>query len=220
MRTVIFDLDGTLAETSGDLLHAANAVFAAEGHGAPLTAADARTAMTGGRAMLRLGSDRLGLGWGDADLTLRYAALVDVYADAIAVHTRLYPGAAAAVERLRAGGTAVGICTNKPAFLAERLMSALGVRALFASLVGGDTLAVRKPDPAPLRLALAQAGGPDARGIMVGDTLTDRAAARNAGIPAVLVTFGAEAGAVAGHAPEALIDHFDDLDAALARLWP
>ncbi len=220
MRTVLFDLDGTLADTADDLLAAANAVFEAAGHGRPLTRADAPVAMLGGRPMLRLGAARLGLGWDGPAVDARYGDLLDAYEGAIAVHTRLFPGAAAAVERLRAGGAAVGICTNKPAYLADRLLAQLGVRDLFGALVGGDTLPVRKPDPAPVHLALREAGGAAARGVLVGDTATDRDAARNAGIPCVLVTFGAEAATVGALAPEALIDHFDALDDALARVLP
>lgn len=220
MRTVIFDLDGTLADTADDLLAAANAVFAACGHAAPLTRADAATAMRGGRAMLRLGADRLGLRWDEDAVGAAYPMLLDHYAGAIAVHTRMFPGAIAAVEALRAQGIATGICTNKPAWLAERLMRDLGVRDLFASLVGGDTLPVRKPDPAPLILALEGAGGAAARGLMVGDTRTDHDAARNAGIPVALVTFGAEAEGVADHGPDAILYHFDALPETVARLLP
>jgi phosphoglycolate phosphatase len=220
MRTVIFDLDGTLADTGDDLLAAANAVFEAGGHGRPLGPADRATAMRGGRAMLRLGAGRLGLTWDEAALAAGYARLLLAYEAAIAVHTRLFPGAAEAVAALRRGGIAVGICTNKPAFLAGRLLAELGVRDLFGSLVGGDTLSARKPDPAPLHLALRLAGGAGARGLMVGDTATDREAARNARIPAALVTFGAEAETVAGLAPEALIGHFDELPGVVARLLP
>jgi phosphoglycolate phosphatase len=220
MRTVIFDLDGTLADTADDLLAAANAVFEAGGHGRPLTRADAGTAMRGGRAMLRLGADRLGLGWDEAAVGAAYPPLLEAYAAAIAVHTRLFPGVVEALGALHAGGIATGICTNKPAWLAERLMHALGVRDLFASLVGGDTLPVRKPDPAPLRLALEGAGGASARGLMVGDTRTDHDAARNAGIPVALVTFGAEAHGVAEHGPDAILHHFDALPETVARLLP
>jgi phosphoglycolate phosphatase len=218
MRTVIFDLDGTLADTSADLLAAANAAFDRAGLGAPLTAADALTAFHGGRAMLRLGATRLGLDWAEADLGRWYPVLLAAYREAIAVHTRLYPGAVEAVERLRARGVAVGICTNKPDDLAEALLAALGVRGLFASMVGANTLPVRKPDPAPLRHAIALAGGDAGRALLVGDTATDRETGRAAGVPVALVTFGPEGRGIDRLAPEALLDHYDGLDGVVARL--
>lgn len=218
MRTVIFDLDGTLADTSADLLAAANAAFAAAGHAGPMTAGDALTAFHGGRAMLRAGAARLGLGWDDAEIGRWYPVLLDAYRDGIAVHTRLYPGAVEAVERLRAGGVAVGICTNKPDDLAEALLAALGVRGLFAAMVGANTLTVRKPDPAPLRHAIALAGGDAGRALLVGDTATDRETGRAAGVPVALVTFGPEGNGIARLEPEALLDHYDGLDAVVDRL--
>jgi phosphoglycolate phosphatase len=212
MRTVIFDLDGTLADTSRDLIEAANACFTALGHAAPLDpVADAATAFRGGRAMLSLGFSRLE---GRADPALvdrEYPLLLRYYEDAIDRHTRLYPGAEAAIEALLADGFAVGICTNKPARLAEILMRRLGVRTLFGSLVGADTLPVRKPDPAPYRLAVEEAGGVLTRSMLIGDTVTDRETARAAGVPCALVTFGPDGAGVRDLAPEALLDHFDAL---------
>lgn len=219
--SVIFDLDGTLADTSADLIAAANACFAARGQGAPLDPlADAATAFAGGRAMLRLGMERLGQGWSEADVDRDYPVLLEAYGGAIDVHTRLYPGAMAAVERLWGAGHKVGICTNKPAGLAETLMTRLGVRDRFAALVGADTLPVRKPDPAPLFETIARVGGDPARAVLIGDTVTDRETARAAGIPSVLVTFGPTGRAVAELAPEALLDHYDGLDAVLSGLHP
>jgi phosphoglycolate phosphatase len=218
MRTVIFDLDGTLADTSADLLAAANAAFGAAGHAGPLTAADALTAFHGGRAMLRLGAMRLGLGWDEEEVGRWYPVLLDAYRDGIAVHTRMYPGAVEAVERLRAGGVAVGICTNKPDDLAEALLAALGVRGMFASMVGANTLPVRKPDPAPLRHAIALAGGDARRALLIGDTATDRDTGRAAGVPVALVTFGPEERGIERLAPEALLDHYDALDGVVSRL--
>lgn len=215
MRTVIFDLDGTLADTSADLIDAANACFRALGHGDLLDpSADALTAFHGGRAMLRLGFSRLGQGdgqGGEAEVDREYLRLLDFYEGGIARQTTLYPGAIAAVEALRVAGFATGICTNKPERLAAILLDRLGVRHHFASLVGADTLPVRKPDPAPYRASVARAGGTLSRSMLVGDTETDRKTAAAAGVPVALVTFGPEGSGVARHAPEMLLDHFDDL---------
>jgi phosphoglycolate phosphatase len=210
--TIVFDLDGTLADTSADLLTAANACF-----DRPLLGtADALTAFLGGRAMLRLGYQRLGRTWSEADVDRDYPRLLAAYAEGICVSTQLYPGVVAAVEGLRVAGYATAICTNKPEGLAVALVRKLGIADLFGALVGADTLPVRKPDPAPYRLAVERVGG--GRSMLVGDTETDRKTALAAGVPVALVTFGPEGQSVARLEPEALLHHFDDLREIAGRL--
>lgn len=220
MRTIVFDLDGTLADTSKDLLAAANACFEHLGFGAVLDGRDTLVAFHGGRAMLRTGFDRLGLPYDEVDINRAYPNLLAAYADRIDVHTRLYPGAVAAVEALRSAGFATAICTNKPEGLAETLLQRLGVRDLFGALVGADTFPVRKPDPLPFRAAVERAGGAMAQSLLVGDTETDRKTGIAAGVPVILVTFGPEGRSIARLQPEALLDHFDDLPGLAARLLP
>lgn len=218
MRTVVFDLDGTLADTSDDLLAAANGCFRQLGHGDVLDARDRLTAFHGGRAMLRVGFERLGIAYDDADIAREYPRLLAAYGEAIDVHTRLYPGAVAAVEALRAMGFATAICTNKPEALAVELVRRLGIAGLFGALVGADTLATRKPDPAPYLAAVKRAGGDVSRSMLIGDTETDRKTGLAVGIPVALVTFGPEGAGVARLNPEALLDHFDHLPALATRL--
>lgn len=218
MRSVIFDLDGTLADTSGDLLAAANYCFETLGHGTVLGAGDAGTALRGGRAMLTLGFERLGVAYTSADLDAQYPVLLKAYGAAIDHHTVLYPGVREAVARLSAAGVKVGICTNKPEGLAQTLMTRLNFRAEFASLVGADTLPVRKPDPAPFVAAVTRAGGDPANALLVGDTATDRNTSKAAGVPSVLVTFGPSDEDVKALHAEAYMDHYDDLDAIVERL--
>ncbi|MDU8945852.1 HAD-IA family hydrolase [Ovoidimarina sediminis] len=214
MRTVIFDLDGTLADTSGDLIRAANACFRRLGHGDLLDPiSDAGTAFRGGRAMLRLGFSRVGLN-DEALVDAEFQPFIEFYRDAIDVETRFYPGALDAIETLRLRGYAVGICTNKPEGLAELLMTRLGAREMFASLVGADTLSVRKPDPAPYLAAVTRAGGDPRRSCLIGDTETDRETARAAGVPCALVTFGPDGNGVADLSPEGLLPDY----AALPRV--
>ncbi len=219
MRTVIFDLDGTLADTSQDLIAAANACFRAMGQAVALDPiADARVAFRGGRAMLTEGLSRLA---GDVDTALvdaYYPEFLGLYAENIDTHTSLYPGAMDAVETLRANGYAVGICTNKPSGLAETLLDRLGVLGAFGSMIGADTLPVRKPDPAPYFAAVERAGGHPSQSLLVGDTETDRKTAAAAGVPSVLVTFGPDGEGVRDLAPEATIAHFDELPAVADRL--
>ena len=215
---VVFDLDGTLADTSADLIAAANACFRGLGHGDlldPVT--DALTAFHGGRAMLKLGLERVGA-MEEAVISAQYPLLLAAYAAGIDTHTRLYPGVVPAIEALRSAGYATAICTNKPEGLAETLVTRLGIRGLFDSLIGADTLPTRKPDPAPYLAAVTRAGGDPARSLLVGDTETDRKTAAAAGVPCLLVTFGPEGRGVARLAPEALLDHYDHLPALVARL--
>jgi phosphoglycolate phosphatase len=217
MRTVVFDLDGTLADTSADLLAAANSCFRGLGHGDMLDAGDTLTAFHGGRAMLRLGFSRLD-GYTEADVSAQYPVLLAAYANAIDTHTTLYPGAVAAVTALRDAGFALAICTNKPADLAETLTQRLGIRGLFGALVGSDTLSVRKPDPAPLYEAIARVGGNPSRALLIGDTQTDRDTGLAAGVPVALVTFGPEGDGVARMQPDALLRHYDDLTELVQRM--
>ncbi|MGA9409672.1 MAG: HAD-IA family hydrolase [Roseobacter sp.] len=212
MKTVIFDLDGTLADTSGDLIAAANVCFRQMGAGDMLDPmADQATALRGGRAMLTLGMARLGRAEDSVEIDRYYPVLLEAYGEAIDVHTVMYPGAMDAVEELKRRGYGVGICTNKPEGLAETLLQRLGVRDAFASMIGADTLAVRKPDPEPLFEAARRAGGMPEKCLLVGDSDTDRNTARAAGVPSVLVTFGPAGGDMAALTPEALLEQYVDL---------
>jgi phosphoglycolate phosphatase len=220
MRTVIFDLDGTLADTSGDLIAAANVCFCDLGLGDLLDpATDAATAFRGGRAMLRLGFSRAGQGdEAEVEVERAFPRFLDHYGAHIDVHTQVYPGALEALEVLRQAGYALGVCTNKPEGLAETLLTRLGVRDLFGALIGADTLPTRKPDAAPYRAAVTRAGGILAQSYLLGDTETDRETARAAGVPSALVTFGPTGRGVEALAPEGLLDHYDDLVALTRRL--
>lgn len=220
MRTVVFDLDGTLADTSADLLAAANSCFASMGHGSVLDERDRLVAFHGGRAMLRAGFDRLGIGYDEDAISRWYPHLLTAYADGIDTHTRLYPGAVAAIEALRGAGFATAICTNKPEGLAVELVRRLGITDLFGALIGADTFPSRKPDPVPYVAAVQRAGGEVTRSILIGDTETDRKTGLAAGVPVVLVTFGPEGRAIERLAPEALLDHYDDLPGLAAQLLP
>ncbi len=221
MRTVVFDLDGTLADTSGDLIAAVNVCFEQMGQGSPLDpVADALVAFGGGRAMLRLGFQRLGGAWSETDVDSQFPVLLDAYAQAIAVHTTLYPGAVQAVKDLRAAGFATAICTNKPEFLAVMLCDHLGISDLFGALIGADTLPVRKPDPEHYLETVRRVGGTAARSLLIGDTITDRDTARAAGVPIVLVGFGPEGDGVSRMMPDAVLGHYDELAGVIDRLLP
>ncbi len=220
MRTVIFDLDGTLADTSVDLINAANACFNDLGLGNLLDPAkDARVAVRGGRMMLTEGFRRVG--WQDlSEIDRQYPRLLEAYGQDVATHTVLYDGALAAVEQLKANGFKVGVCTNKPEGLAEAVLQSLGVRDAFGSMIGADTLPVRKPDPAPFREAVLRAGGNPERALLVGDSETDQNTALAAGVPSVMVGFGPAGMEVASLKPDAIITHFNELFDVATTLLP
>ncbi|MBE1284868.1 MAG: HAD-IA family hydrolase [Rhodobacteraceae bacterium] len=211
MRTVIFDLDGTLADTSGDLLAAANACFRDMGYGDLLEhGPDSGVALRGGRYMLTEGLHRVDA-FKPETVDSYYPVLLEAYGAALDHHTVMYPGAMEAVAALSDRGYGVGICTNKPEGLAEQLMQSLGVRDAFACLIGADTLPVRKPDPEPLREAARRAGGLPEHTILIGDSDTDRNTAKAAGVPSVLVTFGPSGEDMEALAPEGLLHRYEDL---------
>ena len=220
MNSAIFDLDGTLADTSGDLIAAANQVLAEEGHRKSLDPAiDCLTAFQGGRALLRRG---MSLSTGERPeegyVNCLYAEFLAVYAVNIDTHTQLYPGVVPALRELRNRGWRLGVCTNKPEGLARTLLGRLGLLAILDSLVGADTLPVRKPDPKPLLHSIEQAGGVPDRSVFVGDTEMDLLTARAAGLPIVLVEFGPQRDVVRLLEPDAFLTGFSDLPALAADL--
>lgn len=214
-RTIVFDLDGTLADTSADLLAAANTALDRGGYEPSLTAAQhGRLAMRGAVAMLGAA-----LGPKHPDLDRLYPALIEAYAERDHADSRLYPGVERVIGRMAADGARMAVCTNKRADLAQQVLEKLGLRDHFRALIGRDSLAVCKPDPEPLREAVRRAGGDPAHAVMIGDTNTDLQAARAAGVPCILVPFGAEVD-VAALQPDMVMDHFDDLPGLLALLGP
>lgn len=224
MRAVIFDLDGTLADTAGDLLAAANAALAPEGMALLDPVEDRPVAGRGGRAMIRRAIAKQG---GEPDSAAMialtdalYPRLLDAYSVRLAHETRLYDGVIACLDALEMAGWRLGICTNKPERLARALMQELGVLHRFGALLGADTLAVRKPDPEHLIETCRRIGADPARSILIGDTETDLRTARNASVPCILTTFGFAESPVAGLKPDAILDHYRDLPAMAEGFVP
>ncbi|QHQ35299.1 HAD hydrolase-like protein [Algicella marina] len=215
MRAAIFDLDGTLADTSADLLAAANACF-------PQTcltmAEDRALAFQGGRAMLRVALERQGRAWTEETVAELYPRLLEHYERHIARDTRLFPGVEAALDRLALAGWGLGVCTLKPEGLADLLLRKLGVRDRFATLTGQDSLPYKKPDPRHLLDTIAGAGGVPAHSVLIGDSQTDRDTAANADVACILVTFRPDGLDVGAMNAAGLLDHFDDLPALLDGL--
>jgi phosphoglycolate phosphatase len=144
------------------------------------------------------------------------AIYVPYYEAHIAVHSRPYGGAEAALDLLRMCGARLAICTNKPEHPTRKLLAVFGWTDFFASVIGGDTLPARKPDAAPLLEAVRRAGGGAA--VMVGDSITDIETANAARLPSVAVSFGYRDRPAKELGATAVIDRFDELVPALEGL--
>ena len=206
---IVFDLDGTLVESAPSLHAAAARLLAAEGI-APLPLATIRSFVGDGLPMLVA---RIMAAVGQPPETALHERLLrafeaDYGADPVAL-TEPMPGAVEAVRVLRDAGCAMALCTNKPVAPARAILSSLGLLDAFGAVVGGDCLPVRKPDPAPLRLAKARLGG--GRCLSVGDSEVDAETARAAGMPLLLFTRGYRRRPVAELPHAAAFDRFAEL---------
>jgi len=212
---VIFDLDGTLADTALDLTASLNHALGALGRSS-IPADDVRRMVGhGARALLRKGL--AATGEVDDDLIEKaFPLLVGYYEDHIADHTKPFDGVEDALAALDARGVKLAICTNKLETLTLALVDALGWQNRFAAIVGGDTLPQRKPDPTPVHEAIRRAGG--GRAAFVGDSISDTRAAHAAGIKCIALTFGFSDRPADQLGADALIDRYDQLLPTLERL--
>ena len=212
---LVFDLDGTIAETAGDLVGALNAAIAPEGL-APIALAQARAMVgAGARALIQRAYVSQERSLDPATLDRLFAAFLTHYEANIANESTLFPGLVAAMDRLEARGFALAVCTNKIERPARKLLSALGIADRFRAICGQDTFAIAKPDPRILTLTIARAGGTVGDCVMIGDSGADIATAKAAHVPVVAVDFGYTDRPIEEFAPDRVISHFDDLDAAV-----
>jgi phosphoglycolate phosphatase len=187
IRTVLFDLDGTLLDTAPDLAAALNTVLR-ENHRSVLPCEQIRPLVShGGIALIRLGFD---LEPGDPDFETRRRRLLEVYRENLSVRTRPFPGMDELLHAIETRGLNWGVVTNKPAWLTEPLLADLGLIQRAACVVSGDTLENRKPHPAPMLHACTLAGSKPAECVYIGDAQRDIEAGRNAGMHTVVALFG------------------------------
>lgn len=183
---VFFDLDGTLVDSAPDMIEAMRRLRVELGE-SPVGAESIGSVVSkGGRAMIRRGFPAAD----DARVEVLLPRFLDLYAEAIATHSALFPGMDAVLAGLEARGTRWGIVTNKPGLLARALLNALQLDARCAALVTGDCLPQKKPDPAPILRACEIAGVAAARCIYVGDDLRDIEAGRAAGMRTIAAGWG------------------------------
>jgi phosphoglycolate phosphatase len=215
---VVFDLDGTLADTAPDLIATLNVILGREGL-PPVPVEGANELIgAGARALVERGFEAGQRELAPAKSDALYRDFLAHYAENLCNESRLFPGVVEALDTLAAQGFRFAVCTNKIEAHSRRLLDALGVSARFAAICGRDTFAYFKPDPRHLTLTIEQAGGDPARSIMVGDSITDIATAKAAAIPVVGVTFGYTDRPVRELEPDVAIDAYEELPGAVAAI--
>ncbi|MEN8170924.1 MAG: HAD-IA family hydrolase [Pseudomonadota bacterium] len=187
IRTVLFDLDGTLADTAPDLAFALNEVLREQGC-EPLSFDKIRPVVShGGIALIKLGFN---IDEGAPQFDALRQRLLTIYREHIVRDTTLFEGMDSLLNTIEAQGLNWGVVTNKPTWLTEPLLEGLSLKDRAATIVSGDTLEQRKPHPAPMLLACEQAGSTAAECLYVGDAERDIEAGRNAGMQTLVALFG------------------------------
>lgn len=187
LRTVLFDLDGTLADTAPDLAYALNQVLTEQGqHGLPLERVRPLVSL-GGRAMVELAC---GIPREAPSFEALYLRFLSLYQENLAARTELFPEMETVLAHIEAKQMNWGIVTNKVAFLTVPLVQSLGLADRAACVVSGDSTPRQKPHPDPLLLACEQTGSHPQQCLYVGDAPRDIVAGRRAGMCTLVALFG------------------------------
>lgn len=216
--TIAFDLDGTLVDSAPDLVGTLNRLLVEEGL-PPVPMSSAQTLIgSGARALLVHGFEAAGASVERAKSEVLFERFLVDYAGHIADGSRPFDGVVETLERLKARGALLVVATNKRSDLSELLLEKLDLTRHFAVVAGPDRVSARKPSGAHLKEAVLKAGGDPARAVMVGDAAPDAEAARDAGMPCILTTFGYTPVPVETLGADVLIDAFEDVEEAVDGL--
>lgn len=213
--TIAFDLDGTLVDSAPDLIGTLNRMLVDEGL-PPVPMESASTLIgSGARALLVHGFEAAGASVERAKSDELFERFLVDYAAHIADGSQPFEGVVETLERLTERGAVLVVATNKRSDLSELLLGKLDLTRHFAAIVGPDRVSARKPSGAHLKEAVAIAGGDPERAIMVGDASPDAEAAKDAGMPCILTTFGFTPTPVEDLGGDVLIDAFEDVEEAI-----
>jgi phosphoglycolate phosphatase len=214
--SIAFDLDGTLVDTAPDLVRALNAVIIPEGL-APVPVERVRAMVgRGARALVERAHAEQHRGLDQDRTTALVERFIEIYQDGIADHSCLFPGVEATLERLARAGATLSVCTNKPSGLSDLLISEFGLAGYFARIIGPDRTTAKKPAADHILTAL---GDGYARAAMIGDSAPDVDAARAAGIPSIVMSYGYSEAPAGSLGADRLLHDFSDIPGALADIW-
>ena len=205
---LIFDLDGTLADTTLDLANSVNATRAHFGLGALPIELVSSFVGNGAAVLIR---KALGPDYTDEEIQRALEYFLSCYRDRMLENTTLYPGVRESLERLKTEGVSMAVLTNKPVRFSQDILKGLGVGGHFFRVYGGNSFEQKKPDPWGVEVLLAEAGVSKERALMVGDSAVDVFTARNAGIAVCGVTYGFQPETLAAEPPDILVDRMEDL---------
>ncbi len=215
---VVFDLDGTLIDSAGDIADVLNACLA-EDDIAPFDEPAVVTMIGGGaQVLVERALDRLGRRTEEALLERLVQKFAARYEALGAGRSRPFPGAEKVLAALHAQGTGLAVCTNKPEHITERVLADLGLSRWFSAVIGESPRLPRKPAPDMLLAALEGLGARPQDAVMVGDSAADIGTARAARVRSIAVTFGYTTIPPRELGADAVIESFDELAAALERL--
>jgi phosphoglycolate phosphatase len=217
-KALICDLDGTLVDTAPDLHRVLQSVMGEIGVSAPPLDAMRMMVGDGARALILRALSTAEVDCSAAAVDRLYERFIELYSAEPCRDSQLFADTRSVLARLRANGWRLGICTNKPQAPTTGLLEALGISGLFDSVVGGDVLGTRKPDPAHLLAVIEELGSSPQHAIMLGDSRNDALVAKAVGTPCILVSFGYTSVPVGELEADIVIEGFVELDAALDRL--
>ncbi|MBL6933762.1 MAG: phosphoglycolate phosphatase [Rhodospirillales bacterium] len=215
---LLFDLDGTIIDSAPDVCASVNRVLKTMNR--PSVSVDEIKMLVGygARTLVEKTLEKTGAPGSEDDVDFLLEGFLDSYRQNPSEHTVIFPGAREALERFEQAGIKLGICTNKPEATCFPVLEALDLKQYFPTVICGDTLEYRKPDPRHVYHTLDEMGAARETAAFIGDSEADIKAANNANLPSVLVTFGYCHEPFDSLNANALIDHFDQLDDALARI--
>lgn len=213
---IAFDLDGTLVDTAPDLVRALNEVVAADGL-ENVALADVRAMVgRGARVLIERAYAAQNRKIDSAAVDARVADFIGIYRSGIADRSRPFDGGVDVLEALKARGARLSVCTNKPSELADALLGTLGLTHYFERIIGPDRTEAKKPDAAHFWSAVGDAGPNLA---LIGDSITDTACGKAAGIPCIIMTHGYSEIPHRALGADAVLDNFGNLPETLEKLW-